>query len=693
MTDRVMVYDGALPQTTDILNASKFAMVGDAYQNRSLLGTTTVVSGLACLPTSPTPDLHVTIGVGSIYQMDPTDATAYADLGTDNNSIMKQGILAAPVTLTITPPSTGGFSQVFLVQAILNDVDGGQAVLSYYNSANPAAPFSGPANSGTSNYTTRTNPCSIALKAGVAATTGTQVTPNPDAGYVGLYAITVANGATQVTSGNIVQVPLAPFFPTLPSVPGNVQNGSWIYAVDTGAVNALVITPSPNVTALVAGMGFKVKVLVTNTAASTITINYTNTSGVASTLGPVVIKRGNGVGLSASDMVSGGIIDLVYDGTNFQMANYLGTGTNTNNVTVAGIPYIADSGAANAIVATFSPPITYTAGTTVAVKLANTITGACTINANGLGLKNVTLGDITNPPYNVFVAGMVLVMEYDGTQFQILNTSAGMFYRKPTANLSIFVNGAIGNDANDGVSNVSGHALATIGAGVKLAFSYAPSQFTITVVVEPGTYNEAVVTPAYAGPNLIIDGLVASNVVVNSGTNHCFNVSGPNTVLIKNLTIQNNGAVNLNGFLAGSGASLSTLNTVSNTIGGAVFFGIAGGTVFPGTHTFSGSCQSLFQGVIDGICYFGGTFSSVGSPATFTISTSISVSLGSATANGGTIWYNALIGPPTFVNPTFVNGPKFLAVANGTIEMSGLGINFFPGNSAGTSSSGGQYLP
>lgn len=683
MTDRVIVYDGALPQTTDILWTNKFGLLGSSFLNRALLGSATVVAGLAATPTSPTPDLHVTIGVGSIYQLDPTDATAYGDLGVDNNNVMKQGILQQPVVLTITPPGTGGFSQVFLVQAILNNIDAGSTVLSYYNASNPASPYSGPANSGISQFTTRTATCAIALKAGVAATTGTQVTPLPDAGYVGLYAVTVANGATQITSGNIVAMVTSPTFPTLPAVPAAVQNGSWIYAVDTGTLNALIITPSPNVSALIAGMGFKVRALITNTAAATLTINYVNASGVASTLGPVTIKRGNGVGLSASDIVSGGVIDLVYDGTFFQMANYLGTGTNTNNVTVAGIPYIADSGAANAIVATFSPAIAYTAGTTIAVKLGFTITGACTINANGLGLKNVKLGDITDPPFNIFVAGMVLVMEYDGTQFQIINTSAGMFYRKPTANLTIFVNGAIGNDANDGVSNTSGHALATIQGGINKAYSYAPSQFTITVTVEPGTYTESVSTPSYAGPNVIIDGLAAANVtVVGVGGIACFAATGPNTLTIKNVTVTNTSSASAAGFAAYNGALVTTQNTVSNTCGVPFYSQNGGNLNVGGPHTFSGSVYACFWGSANGTINLG--------QFNMTFSTSISATLACCAASGGGNVGTLNTAPMAFINPSFLSGSKYFASLNGVINTQGLGVNFFPGTVAGSTATGGQ---
>lgn len=684
MVDRVIVYDGALPQTTDILNTNKFGMLGQAYQNRAILGTNTVVSGLACTPTTPTADLNVHVGVGSIYQLDPPDQSAYGDLGVDTAiSIMKQGISNTPLTLAISPPGTAGFSQVFLVEAILNDVDAGQTVLSYYNSANPASPFSGPANSGTSNFTTRTCPCVIALKAGAAATTGTQTTPAPDVGYVGLFAVTVANGQTQIISTNIVQQPTAPFFPTLPSVPASVQNGTWVYTgVDTGVANAYIIAfgaGQPIPIAYVAGMEVVFKALTSNTAASTINVNG---------LGVVPIKRGNVVALAAADIVSGSIIRLTYDGTNFQMTGYLGTGTNTNSVTLASIPYIADSGTLNALVGTYSPAITsgqQIAGLTLAIKLANSITGAATINVNGLGLKNITLGDITPPPFNVFVTGMVLLIEYDGTQYQIVNTSSGMFYRKPTGNYSIFVNGAIGNDANDGVSNTVGHALQHIQAGVNLAFAYAPSQFTITVVVEPGTYSENVISPSYAGPNIIVDGLVASSVIIAGGNGHCIGVTGPNTMLVKNVTVQNSGIYPFLGFFASQAATMTTLNTVSNTCS-IVFYANTGGTINPGTHSFSGSGYALWYAGAGGNVVIG--------TSTFTFTTSIAMSgsgAASAFAGAGEIQVNN-VNPPTFVNPSFVSGSKYDAGANGTINANGLGNNFFPGTIAGSTSSGGQAL-
>jgi hypothetical protein len=676
--DRVIVQPGALPQDVDILYSGKFGLLGQAYQNMAVLGTTTVVAGLAATPTSPTADLHVTVGVGTIYQMDPTDASAYGTLGVDNTNVMKQGINATPQVLTITPPGTAGFSQVYLVQAILSDIDGGSTVLSYYNSANPAQPFSGPANAGTSNFTTRTCVCTIALKAGSPATTGTQTAPSPDAGYVGLYTVTVTNGQTQITSSNIAQLATAPFFPTLPGVPVGVQLGTWVWGgSDTGAANAYVITCSPIPSAYKAGMGVRFKATNANSGASTINVNG---------LGTVAIKRAGGAAVATGDILSGQVVSLVHDGVNFQMENYTGaSGAQTVTNNSVGVPYVVDTGASNALIGTYSPAIgSYVAGLTIAIKLANTVTGAFTINCNGLGVKNVKLGDITDPLPNIFPTGMVLLLIYDGTQFQVCGFTSNT-YRKPTANTTIYVNTAIGNDANDGVSNTSGHALATIQGGVNKAFSYAPSQYTITIVVEPGLYNEAVATPLYAGPAIIIDGLNSANVGVSSGAANCFVVQGPNTMTVKNLTIQNSGGGNWAGFEASNGATMLTVNTISNSIVGGVFMVSNGASVSPGNHSFAGSSNSLFQ------AQYGGNIQL--SAVTFTIASSISVSIATGLVDSGGSIAISGSSPPSFVNGASVNGPKYNARNGGIINSGGLGFSVLPGSVGGSVSNNGVYVP
>ena len=690
---RVMVYDQALPQTTDILNTNKFAMIDAAYQNAAILGTSTVVAGLACTPSTPTPDLHVNIAVGSIFEMDPTDAAAYADLGTDNTTIMKQGILAAPQVLTITPPSTSGFSQNYLVQVSLTDVDAGSQVLSFYNSANPAQPYAGPANSGTSSFTVRQCNCNVALKPGIAATTGTQTTPSPDAGFIGLYVVTVSNGQTQITSGNIAQLASAPFFPTLPQVPAGVQKQSWVYAgQDTGTANAYVITfaaGQPIPTAYTPGMKVSFKALNANTAASTVNVNG---------LGAVSIRRATGVALSAADINSGQVVELTYDGTNFQMANYLGAGTTSNTSTSVNIPYVADSGTQNALVGTYTPAITsgqQVAGLVIAIKLANAITGACTINVNGLGAKSVTLGDGTNPPFNVFVAGEILLLEYDGTKYQIVNTSAAMFYIKPTSNYNIYVNASTGSDTlYDGTSPTVGSGTSgpfkTIQHALTVACGYAPSAFTITINIAAGTYNENPVSPNQPTSNIIISGAGTGSTVIASASagSYAMVLQGANTYTVQNLTFQGTA---VHGLTSQYNAIVNVTNVgFNNSLGGSngahMLAWLGGNISIVGATSIGGNCGSVVNSANSGAITYGPS-------VVQTISTAIGVSQGYAEASqAGTVGV-LNPNPPIFVNPSNAVGPKYVAQLNGIVYAAGLGYSFFPGTVAGTTNSGGQYQP
>lgn len=767
--DRVIVYPGALPQDTDELLTNKFGLISEAYQNFSILGTNTVVSGLACTPTAPA-SLQVNVGVGAIYDIDPTDSTPYGTIGIDNTSVMKQGINQTTQTLTVTPPTTAGFSQIFLVQVILNDVDAGATVLSYYNSANPLQPFSGPNNAGSSNYTQRLCKCIVALKAGVPTTTGSETAPSPDAGYTGLYTITVTNGQTQITSENIAQMPTAPYFPTLPSVPMNVQNNTWLWGTDTGAANAYAVSiPYPIPTAYVAGMGVKFKASNTNLGGVTgatvafggtggtngaavvtvvggtgtaATLNVTISGGAitavnsvatagnysvspgnpaqvtgaglssaelnlsfnaASTinlngLGNVSIKRATGGDLAPGDINSGQVLSLIYDGVHFQIENYLGTSSTsitsiTNNYSTVGIPYVMDTGTQNAIVANFSPAITsqqQVAGLFVAVQLAYAITGACTINVNGLGVKSLTLGDHSNPPYNVFVGGMMLLLAYDGTRYQIVDTSASKTSsNKPTANYYIYVNASTGSDtAYDGTSATVGGGTSgpfkTIGKAMATAFNYVPSQFSIYIEVAAGTYNENVATPAYAGPNVIINGAGSGSTFINGGNGNGVVVNGPNTLTVQNVYVSTAQIYPYVCFAALAGATMWTYNTASGNSGAAVFYTNNGGTLWPGTHTFNGSAYSMFWAIYNGNIDIGAN--------TYTIAAPISTPWGFLRATGnGTITMDNTTGP-TFVNPSYVNGPKFDAGGNGVISANGLGINFPPGSSPGTTETGGQAL-
>lgn len=215
--NRMIVYPGANPLETDILNAVKDSYLGLSKLVESLIGTSPAAYGLSAGATTPA-SLNVLIQPGCIYQPQTLDTSAFSTLGTDANVVMKQGILLAAATLSCPAPSTVGYSINYLVQAQVQEVDGGSTVLPYYNSANPTASFNGPSNSGTSQNTRRLDNCNVGVKAGVAASSGSQTTPTVDAGYMPLYVVTVAYGQTTITAGNIAQHGSAAFLPNILSL-------------------------------------------------------------------------------------------------------------------------------------------------------------------------------------------------------------------------------------------------------------------------------------------------------------------------------------------------------------------------------------------------------------------------------------------------------------------------------------------
>jgi hypothetical protein len=209
--DRQIVYSGQIPFDTDILNSERNGLSALGLFAQDILGTSTLVSGLACTPTAPA-SLSVNLSPGRLYSQQPLDATAYGSLPADTtDTVLKQGISLAQIPIAITPPATAGFSTNYLIEVAYVDQDTTNAVLPYYNVANPSLPLNGPGGDGVSQPTQRKGTISIIAKPGVAATTGTQVTPAADSGYVGLYVITVANGQTTITATNISQAVGAPF--------------------------------------------------------------------------------------------------------------------------------------------------------------------------------------------------------------------------------------------------------------------------------------------------------------------------------------------------------------------------------------------------------------------------------------------------------------------------------------------------
>lgn len=244
----------------------------------AMFGTSTIANGLACTPTSPA-TMTVQVGAGELYQMEPLEATACGTLPQNTvYNILKQGIqLGAFTTPAFLAPNTSGQSTSYLIQAQYQDSDisldpttgAAPVVLQFYNANAPATPWAGPNNSGATSNTFRDGIIAYSIKAGIAATTGSQVTPTPDSGYVGLWVVTVPFGATSLTGSNISAYAGAPILPA--SLLQSVLQDNANYAVDTGAANAYVVTPGgPKPSALTDGLEVSFYAAHANTGTSTL---------------------------------------------------------------------------------------------------------------------------------------------------------------------------------------------------------------------------------------------------------------------------------------------------------------------------------------------------------------------------------------------------------------------------------------
>ena len=266
--DRATVYTQEQGRSVDFLFAQRATMIGLGKLAQAAFGSNTIVRGLAVTPNSPTA-LNVLVGIGEIYTMAQVDATTWGSLGQDTTDIiLKQGLNMSAQTISTPAPSTAGYSINYLIEAQYQDQDTNPVVLPFYNSNNPQQPLNGQGGNGAPLPSQRQGVCVVQAKAGVAATTGTQVTPTVDSGWTALAVVTVANGQSTVTSSNISA---ATGVPQLTSLLQMMQTGSMAYAVDSSTTpNQISIALTPAITAYVDGQEIAFKAANSNTGACTI---------------------------------------------------------------------------------------------------------------------------------------------------------------------------------------------------------------------------------------------------------------------------------------------------------------------------------------------------------------------------------------------------------------------------------------
>ena len=214
------------------------------------------------------------------------------------------------------------------------------------------------------------------------------------------------SNATTALLTNVGTGPAAWVAPTLPLfIP------SYYQADTSGTPNQLAIAPSPAIGAYAAGQVFYISVANTNTGATQLAV-----SGLAA---KNVYKNGS-TPLAAGDIQAGQAIEVVYDGTQFQLL------TAGSASAIAASLYDADSGGTNAMVITPSPAISgYAAGQIFFIKVAANCTGATTLDVNGFGTKAVQKAVSVDLANGDIVAGQIIAVAYDGTRFQMISPVLG----------------------------------------------------------------------------------------------------------------------------------------------------------------------------------------------------------------------------------------------------------------------------
>lgn len=311
--DRQIIYPGQIPLDTDLLFAQRFGLEGLGRFIAAVMGQAgvTVVDGLAVTQSTPA-SLNIMVSPGTIMVEGAIDNASYGSLAAQPaRKIMCQGALKDAQTVPITVPVTVGHSINYLIQVGFNLTDEEPIVLPYYNADNPDLPYSGPENSGVAQMTVRRGVAVVTAKASSSAVTGTQVTPSADPGSYPLAVVTVAYGATTLTSANITQHPLAPYLiAKLPEIPYRTQEGIWIYGQASGTANALTTTLFPKPAVYPKAM--IVKAAANNTGAATI-----NPNG----LGAVPIVQANGDPLTADMIIANMPMLLIFNGSAYFLMN------------------------------------------------------------------------------------------------------------------------------------------------------------------------------------------------------------------------------------------------------------------------------------------------------------------------------------------------------------------------------------
>lgn len=290
---------------------------------------------------------------------------------------------------------------------------------------------------------------------------------------------------------------------------GQVASGVLNGTDDTGIADAYVIDPAVGILAYAAYQAFSFKALHTNTTTSTLAV-----SGLAAK----TIKHLDGSNLLAADILAGELVQVMYDGTNFQLLSPTGL---------------------RGTASTWTAAQTFNAATTFAATAA--ASGAALNEAKGADLASATTtnigavlgnyvhitGTTTITAFDTVQAGTrrilkfdgILTLTYDATAL-ILPTAANI--TTAAGDVATFVSEGSGNWRCVNYQRATGAALtpaltsATATMAVDVNLDNTANYFTGPTIANPGSGTFLVV--AHATTNDLTSGGVAMYARLTDGT-------------------------------------------------------------------------------------------------------------------------------------------------------------------------------
>jgi hypothetical protein len=242
-----------------------------------------------------------------------------------------------------------------------------------------------------------------------------------------------------------------------------------------------------------------------------------------------------------------------------------------------------------------------------------------------------------------------------------------------------FVRTADGSDSNNGLADTAGGAFATFAKALTVVSGLDFSTFNVAIKGRGTVSAAATIRPMVGTGTLTIQSTTGTPTdFVFSCSTDAITVDGA-VVTIKDLKITTSSGSNLT---ATNSATVTYVNVEHGVCTAWQMDAKYGGRLLNGgaSYTISGNAAGHLHATGFGLIQAGGVTVNGGAQA---FSGAFAIA-----ALGGLIQYDG----STFVGMGSATGQRYNASSNGLISTASGGANFFPGNSAGATSTGGQYI-